>query len=211
MARQKSSLKSFKYLNNLYFYEIKNVKYLRLRIDKNNNLKLSIPKNISFSFVYEFLDKNQAWIKNNLVKIKQNDDFYLLGKKYLVIFDDNLVKTRIFKNLIYAKNQEKLEEFIYKMAKNVLSFLTKKWLKITKLSINHLSIKKMNSRWGSCNNKKAYINLNSKLIHFDTKAIEYVILHELAHLIYPNHKKEFYDYIYSFMSDFRQRSLCLKF
>ncbi|EAH4980596.1 M48 family peptidase, partial [Campylobacter coli] len=52
---------------------------------------------------------------------------------------------------------------------------------------------------------KAYVNLNLKLIQKSLKAIEYVILHEICHLKFPNHSKEFYDFIEYFMSDFRQR------
>ncbi|EIV3425184.1 M48 family metallopeptidase, partial [Campylobacter jejuni] len=48
-------------------------------------------------------------------------------------------------------------------------------------------------------------NLNLKLIQKSLRAIEYVILHEICHLKFPNHSKEFYDFIEYFMSDFRQR------
>lgn len=212
MAKQSSCLKSFEYMDKTYFYEVKNVKYLRLKIDKNKNLKLSIPRNLNFDFVYEFLDKNQKWINKNLNKINLclDNDFYLLGKKYQIIFDEKNENVKIFKNEICAKDEKNLNDFLEKISKNVLRSLVNKWLKITKLSINHLSIKKMKSRWGSCNSKKAYINLNSKLIHFDKKAIEYVILHELAHLLYPHHQKSFYEYICFYMSDYKQRSALLK-
>ncbi|EGK7562189.1 M48 family metallopeptidase, partial [Campylobacter coli] len=63
----------------------------------------------------------------------------------------------------------------------------------------------MKTRWGSCNHKKGYINLNLRLLEKNLRAIEYVILHELSHIKFPNHSKEFYDFIHSFMSDFRQR------
>lgn len=63
----------------------------------------------------------------------------------------------------------------------------------------------MQTRWGSCNYHKAYINLNLRLLQKSLKAIEYVILHELAHLKFPNHGKEFYAFIEYFMGDFRQR------
>ncbi|ELM0381033.1 M48 family metallopeptidase, partial [Campylobacter coli] len=52
---------------------------------------------------------------------------------------------------------------------------------------------------------KAYVNLNLKLIQKSLNAIEYVVLHEICHLKFPNHSKEFYDFIEYFMSDFRQR------
>jgi predicted metal-dependent hydrolase len=66
-----------------------------------------------------------------------------------------------------------------------------------------IRVKKMTTRWGSCNSKKAYINLNQELIKKPIGSIRYVILHELAHLTYPNHSKEFYQYIQRLMPDFK--------
>lgn len=63
----------------------------------------------------------------------------------------------------------------------------------------------MQTRLGSCNHKKAYINLNLKLMEKPLKAIEYVILHELTHLKLPHHGKEFYAFLLENMQDFRQR------
>ena len=67
----------------------------------------------------------------------------------------------------------------------------------------------MKTRWGSCNPKTPYINLNLKLIEKSKRAIEYVILHELIHLKYPYHNREFYDYLGLYMPDWRERKLRL--
>ncbi len=89
------------------------------------------------------------------------------------------------------------------MLKRFLLFILKMESK-TGLFYTHLSIKNMKTRWGSCNHNKAYVNLNLKLIQKSLRAIEYVILHEISHLKFPNHSKEFYTFIEHFMSDFRQ-------
>jgi predicted metal-dependent hydrolase len=72
-------------------------------------------------------------------------------------------------------------------------------------SINRVSLKYMNTRWGSCNYKKGYINLNINLIHKNKEFIEYVVFHELVHLLYPNHGKDFYAFIYKYMPDYKMR------
>ncbi|MBQ7270076.1 MAG: M48 family metallopeptidase, partial [Campylobacter sp.] len=59
--------------------------------------------------------------------------------------------------------------------------------------------------WGSCNHKKGYINLSLNLVKKDLKFIEYVVLHELTHLIYPHHRNEFYAFIAKIMPDFKER------
>ena len=82
--------------------------------------------------------------------------------------------------------------------------------KITKQEIKSVKIRQMKTRWGSCNAHKSYINLNIELIKKPKKCIEYVIFHELAHLIHPNHSKEFYDYLTLFMSDWQNRKRVLE-
>ncbi|CAC9587858.1 Putative predicted metal-dependent hydrolase [Bathymodiolus heckerae thiotrophic gill symbiont] len=66
---------------------------------------------------------------------------------------------------------------------------------IVNKEIKQVRIRKMKTRWGSCNPEKSYINLNSELIKAPIQCIEYVIFHELAHLIHPNHDKGFYTYL----------------
>ena len=64
-------------------------------------------------------------------------------------------------------------------------------------------IRKMKTRWGSCNPAKKYINLNQELIKKSKKAIEYVVLHEIAHLKHYNHDNGFYNYLSAYMPDWK--------
>ena len=92
-----------------------------------------------------------------------------------------------------------------KNARKIFLTYLKKWEKITGLQSTHLSIKTMKTRLGSCNSKKGYINLNLKLLEKRLILIEYVILHEIAHLKHANHGREFYAFLEKFMPDFRMR------
>jgi len=62
----------------------------------------------------------------------------------------------------------------------------------------------MKTRWGSCNSQKGYINLNLELIKEPIRCIEYVVAHELAHLIHPNHSKEFYNYLSYLLPEWKE-------
>ena len=64
-------------------------------------------------------------------------------------------------------------------------------------------IKPLNKKWGFCNYEKKYVALNVELIKRTPFEIEYVILHELAHLKYPNHGKGFYNYVEKYMPNYR--------
>jgi len=63
----------------------------------------------------------------------------------------------------------------------------------------------MKTRWGSCNSKKSKINMNRHLIAAKKTEVEYVMLHELVHLIHPNHSKDFYNLLGILMPDYLKR------
>lgn len=68
-----------------------------------------------------------------------------------------------------------------------------------------IRIRKMTSRWGSCQPTRGIITLNSRLIEVPRASIEYVVLHEFAHFIHPNHSKEFYAFVATLMPDWKER------
>lgn len=71
--------------------------------------------------------------------------------------------------------------------------------------IARVRMRKMQTRWGSCNHAKGYLNFSLSLIERDPRFVEYVVLHELAHLIHANHGADFYALIAQIMPDFRAR------
>lgn len=73
-----------------------------------------------------------------------------------------------------------------------------------------VKIRYMASRWGSCRPKQGGITLNSKLIEAPRNCIEYVVLHEFAHFIHPNHSKMFYDFVAMLMPDWTERKMELE-
>ena len=68
-----------------------------------------------------------------------------------------------------------------------------------------LKIRCMKTRWGSCQPNDAIITLNSRLIETPKSCIEYVVLHEFAHFIHPNHSKQFWDFVTMLMPDWKER------
>ena len=63
----------------------------------------------------------------------------------------------------------------------------------------------METRWGSCLVKKGIITLNKRLLEAPRNCIEYVVMHELCHFIYPNHSKQFYSFLTTLMPDWKER------
>ncbi len=196
-----------------YEFEIKifkkNVKHLRLKVAKNGDISLNVPLFTSQKSALEFLELNLSWLRKTTAKIKQNsinaNEILYKGQKYKLSFDENINGVKIWLFNITAKDQASLQDYLTKQAKIMLNAYISHYAKLINKPIKRVSFKKMKTRWGSCNHKKAYINLNTALIHKDPKFAEYVVLHELAHLRFNHHQKSFYDYIATFMPDYKER------
>ena len=85
-----------------------------------------------------------------------------------------------------------------------------KWENLTGLECTSWQIRDMKSRWGSCSVKSKKIRLALNLANYPDECLEYVILHELAHIKIPNHSKEFKDFLTHWMPDWRERQKKLK-
>lgn len=112
---------------------------------------------------------------------------------------------RKFDGEIYAASLAALENYKKAFARRVYEHFITKFAPAVNRKINRVVVRKMTTRWGSCNSRKGYINLSLNLIEKAPELIEYVVLHELAHLIYPHHQKSFYDFIAGLMPDFKSR------
>lgn len=210
-------------------YEVhrKKVKNINFRIRPNMEIYISAPMNLHSDYIENFIRSKEKWIKQVLQKIeeaKQNQlpSQYLsgekhkyLGKEYelevrqgnsnrVSIKEEKIILT-VISNIFENSDEKKkvMEKWYFENAQKVFINVIQKWLKILDESIEKLSIKPMKSRWGSCNYVKRYINLNTELIKRTQFEIEYVVLHELTHLKYPNHGKGFYRYIENYMPNYK--------
>lgn len=90
------------------------------------------------------------------------------------------------------------EEFVSIVQKNVNELV-----KITGLKPNKVRIRQIKYAWGSCSSNKN-ITLNIKLIKYSENVIRYVILHELCHIKYMNHSKEFWKLVETYMPNYKE-------
>ena len=124
----------------------------------------------------------------------------------------NFIQSSKFKDKIFVSESAIFCESESEFAAFKKAFALEIYLRyITKLSprigrkIARVRVRKMQTRWGSCNHAKGYLNFSLSLIERDPRFVEYVVLHELAHLIHANHGADFYALIAQIMPDFRAR------
>ena len=214
-------------------YEVhrKKVKNINLRIKPNMEVYISVPMNLHRNYIENFIRSKEEWIKSVLKKVEdvkekqkgfeyKNGEIYkFLGKEYnLIVRTGNFngvslkndaksnvmiltVNENIFENI--DEKKKVMEKWYFENAKKLFLKFVEKWLEILDEHVEKVAIKPMKTRWGSCNYVKKYINLNTELMKRTPFEIEYVILHELTHLKYPNHGKGFYNYIERYMPNYK--------
>lgn len=198
-----------------YEFEIKEskkaVKYLRLKVGQSGEISLSIPLRAKENHILEFLEKNLEWLRKTSAKIKaknsakNENQVEFLGLSYELIIDKKASGVSIELFSIKAASKADFRRFCDEKAKELLNASIAHFAPLIARPINHISFKHMRTRWGSCNKAKGYINLNLDLITKKKEFIEYVVLHELAHLVHANHSKDFYALISKHMPDYKAR------
>ena len=198
-----------------YEFEIKEskkaVKYLRLKVGQSGEISLSIPLRTKENHILEFLEKNLEWLRKTSAKIKaknsakNENQVEFLGLNYELIIDKKASGVSIELFSIKAASKADFRRFCDQKAKELLNASIARFAPLIARPINHISFKHMRTRWGSCNKAKGYINLNLDLITKKKEFIEYVVLHELAHLVHANHSRDFYALISKHMPDYKAR------
>ena len=213
----------------------RNVSNLKISLNKDGLVTVISPKRVTKKEIFKILESKKTWLDKHAKRLLINqkydyqnytlddgDSIYFLGREYpikIVESKHNIINYHndyiqfLLNPSVIANREFKLqllEEFYKDQADIILNNLVAKYLKITNQEVNRVTIKKTKTRWGSCNYVKKTINLNFNLILRDIQVIEYVVLHELAHLTHPNHSKEFYAYVASYMPDWKVREKRLK-
>ena len=180
-------------------------KSISLKI-RNGELEVSCPYNTSEIFLKNLIERKKEWINKNIdrsrknhKKINQISNGFITykGKALNLVYEKSKIeyvaiqdnKLKIFYS-DESKSKKLIIEWLKLQANNFLrarlSFLSKR----ISIEFNSLTIKSYTARWGSCN-IKGDIFLNWKLIMLPESVIDYVLIHELAHINVPNHSSEF--------------------
>ncbi len=193
--------------NNLTFKELK-IEHICKPSLKNSYINISheriilkTPK-VSSQYIEQLLLDKESWIRKQLLKQEQKeikkvnleDEILLFGEIYSIdTYEAKELKEYLLKLKITNKENilKAYDKFYKEYAKNYFTPRLEYFSQHMDSKYTELKFRKMKSRWGSCNSK-GIITLNSELLKVKKELIDYVIVHELAHLTHMNHSKEFY-------------------
>jgi len=171
-----------------------------------------------------FVEKKSVWIVKHLENLKAKkiekkivtgSRIYYWGKSYYIQIQENpklknaQLKFTHSKFMIEAQkgvSQEELAgviDMFYKLqAIKKVTPLVEQWSKQMSLTPSHLGYRKAKTRWGSCSSRNR-ISFNYYLLKLPMSCIEYVVVHELAHIAHKNHSKDFWKLVKQHLDDYK--------
>jgi len=192
----------------------KNIKNVHLSVHPpHGRVTLVAPINTRIDVARAYAISKLAWIRQQqqLLKLQsresprefiERESHYLWGRRYLLtIIEANgkpfvkLDHKRITLSIRPNSSTEKRAEIIHDWHKSLLHAvvpsLIEKWQVKLSVKIEGYFLQRMKTKWGSCNHKAGHIRLNTELVKKPKDLLEYVIIHEMAHLLEPTHNQRF--------------------
>lgn len=209
--------------------EKKRIKNLYLRIlPPEGKIRISAPIRMSDAQIKQFVLSKKDWIllqqeKVQLSNVHRKIDFLtgdqimLWGKHYplvvkeitqrsMVHFDGDIVELSVKKDVNHNSPQHResiLNEWYRKELKDKLPAMIQKWESVIGVVSSDFTIRDMKTRWGTCNVRTKRICFNLQLVKKSPRCVEYVVVHELVHLLERSHNHVFKTYMDHYLPDWR--------
>lgn len=200
---------------------LKKIKNIHLSVYPHGEVKVSAPLHMNQETVRAFLISKLSWIKQKQTKFQHQpreiprdcitrESHYVWGTRYLLnVVEKNappqivLTHSEMILHIRPATPQKTrqaiIDEWYRAELKNKIPALIEKWERITGVKVQKFFVQKMKTRWGSCNYTAKNVRFNSELAKKPIECLEYVVLHELVHLLEPSHNARFHSLMTQFM------------
>ena len=192
----------------------KDIKNIHLSVHPpTGRVRISAPHKTNIESIRLFAISKLSWIKTQQRKLQaqerepereylERESHYLWGKRYLLRIEEresaptvSLTHRQIELGIRPGSSQDKKKEVLAAWYRheinNAINPLILKWEKTLDVKINKVFIKRMKTKWGSCNPKTGNIFLNTELAKKPLEYLEYILVHEMMHLIEPTHNERF--------------------
>jgi predicted metal-dependent hydrolase len=205
------------------FKDIKNV-HLSV-LPPNGRVRISAPTRMSLDTVRVFAISKLGWIKQQQKKLQEQEretpreyldreSHYVWGKRYLlkVVEEDaapevelkhSTIVLRVRPGTDESKKQAILEEWYRGQLKQSVPALIAKWETLIGVKVERIFVQRMKTKWGSCNPESRSIRLNTDLAKKPRECLEYILAHEMVHLLERTHNARFVSLMDRFMPNWQ--------
>lgn len=200
----------------------KNIKNLYLRVyPPDGRVRLVCPRQLDEPTIRQFAVTKIDWIRNKQAQFLSQprkfdpqyvsgESIYYKGDRFLlnviyhsaapkVVIDRPKINLYVRYGSIREQREQALTNWYRQQLKAELPGAIAKWEKIIGVNVRNWGVKKMKTRWGTCNIQARRIWLNLELIKQPQHCLEYVVVHELVHLLERTHNDRFKAYMNQFM------------
>jgi predicted metal-dependent hydrolase len=211
----------------------KKIKNMHLRIyPPDGSIRISVPWSLDEKSILRAISSRWEWIEQKRSRIIQckskplpayvsGESHFFQGKRYILrVVEQNRKQAVSLTNAGLEmsirpgsdpqKRQKLLENWYRQQLRSQLHALLNYWEQILKTDVREWRIKKMKTRWGSCNIQAGRIWINLELAKRSRAALEYVLVHEMLHFYERLHSPRFYSLMDKYLPDWRQRSFDLR-
>ena len=201
---------------------MKDIKNIRLSVyPPTGRVRISAPLRMKLDTIRVYAITKLGWIKSQQQKLRtqeretpreylERESHYVWGKRYLLKIEEqdaapgielkhNKMILRIRPATSQEKKQEILEAWYREQLKAALPLLIAKWELLMGVKVGQFFVQKMRTKWGGCSRDTGNIRLNTDLAKKPPECLEYIVVHELAHLLEPTHNARFIALMDQFM------------
>ena len=198
--------------------------YLSVRPD--GTLRVTCPFSTGDGEIVRFVEAQADWLRKRKAAAKQRvktdeldyvsgdavplwGNFYALDVRDARPYGVCLQGESLVLNAPAASTREEraalVEAFYRAQFKAAVPPLLHRWQPVLGVAATGVTIRAMTSRWGSCNTRTGRVTLNLRLVEKDPRCLEYVVVHELCHLLEANHSARFWNHVARCLPDWRKR------
>lgn len=200
----------------------KKVKYLRLKV-KDGKVLVSAPLFTLKSTITKFINANIEFIETQLNKqevrkinneLHFEDKVIILGNEYQILRTS--LKPKVTDHFIFVKEDVDIRKQVKKLFKDkqldYFNNLTLKYFELMNLKCDYpkIIIKDVKTKWGSYNKKNHSIEYAGELLFKDKIVYDYIVVHELSHILEFNHSKNFYEIVERYCPNYKKFRKILK-
>jgi len=200
----------------------KDIKNIHLGVyPPNGKVRISAPLRMNLETIRVFAIFKLGWIKQQQRKLREQEretpreyldreSHYVWGKRYLLkvveldaVPEVELKHTTMLLRVRPGTDEDRKQAIVAKwyrdQLKNAVPPLIAKWEPLMGVKVERIFVQRMKTRWGSCNSSAGSIRLNSELAKKPRECLEYIVVHEMVHLLEPKHNQRFVAHMDHFM------------